>query len=140
MAIKITEQNKVILVRRWKYSKERKRSLPTQVYSVSRYNVPDKLPLDVISKHSIDDEEHQEWIDFALSLRAEFERSAAKYSLWSLSENLCSAKKSLEDVELRGELTLEQYEELSETVNDIKKLITKNKSFLRRKLNTKPRS
>ena len=134
MAIKITEQNKIIVVRRWKYSKERKRSLPTQVYSVSRYSFPDELPLDVRTKHCIDDEEHQTWIDFALSLRSEFERNAAKYSLWSLSEKLSSAKSALVDVELKKELTLEQYEELSEMVNDIKKLITKNKNALKRKL------
>ena len=134
MAIKITEQNKIIVVRRWKYSPERKRSLPSHVYSVSKYNLPDKLPLDVVTKHCIDDEEQQTWVDFALSLKAEFELSAAKYSLWSLSEKLGAAKEALVDVDLKKELTLEQYEDLSKTVNDIKKLITKNKNALKRKI------
>lgn len=137
MAIKITEQNKVIVVRRWKYSKERKRSLPTQVYSVSRYSVPESLPESVINDHGVNQEEQQTFIDFVSELKKEQDALRAKYSLISLSENLMNAKKALVEPDMRAELTLEQYEELSNTVNDIKKLITKNKNAIKRKLTAK---
>ena len=137
MAIKITEQNRVIVVRRWKYSKERKRSLPTQVYSVSRYGVPDSLPESVINDHNVDKEEQQTFIDFVLELKKEQDVLRAKYSLRSLGESLMNAKQALIDPDMKAELTLEQYEELSNTVNDIKKLITKNKNSIKRKLTAK---
>ena len=140
MAIKITEQNRVIVVRRWKYSKERKRSLPTQVYSVSRYAVPDRLPDAVINDHSVDQEEQQTFIDFVSELNKEQDALRAKYSLRSLSDNLIEAKKALVDPDMRADLTLDQYEELSNTINDIKKLITKNKNAIKRKLTAKSTS
>lgn len=133
MAIKITEQKKVIVVRRWKYSPERKRSLPTQIYSVSRYSVPDELPEDVISTHEVDADEQKTFVDFVTKLKEEQEKNSAKFSLRYLTESLNKAKDALIDPELKDALTLEQYEELSETINDIKKLITKNKNALKRK-------
>ncbi|ODZ11033.1 hypothetical protein [Vibrio parahaemolyticus] len=133
MTIKITEQNNQILVRRWKYSKEKKRSLPTSLYSVSKYSVPDELPEAIVSEHEVTKEEQQTFIDFVEKLNEEKERTSAKVSLWMLTDNLNKAKSALIDPELRGELKLEQYEELSETVNEIKKLITKNKNALKRK-------
>lgn len=133
MTIKITEQKKVIVVRRWKYSPERKRSLPTQIYSVSRYSVPDELPEDVISTHEVDADEQKTFVDFVTKLKEEQEKNSAKFSLRYLTESLNKAKDALIDPELKDALTLEQYEELSETINDIKKLITKNKNALKRK-------
>jgi len=133
MTIKITEQKKVIVVRRWKYSAERKRSLPTTIYSVSRYSVPSELPEDLIKAHEVDAEEQQTFIDFVVRLKEEQEKSSAKFSLQFLTGNLNKAKDALVDPELKEALTLEEYEELSETVNEIKKLITKNKNTLKRK-------
>ncbi|MEZ9296147.1 hypothetical protein AB4150_18735 [Vibrio cyclitrophicus] len=133
MTIKITEQKKVIVVRRWKYSAERKRSLPTTIYSVSRYSVPSELPKDLIKAHEVDAEEQQTFIDFVTKLKEEQEKSSAKFSLRYLTDSLNKAKDALVDPELKDALTLEQYEELSETVNEIKKLITKNKNTLKRK-------
>ena len=133
MTIKITEQKNIIVVRRWKYSSERKRSLPTQIYSVSKYSLPDELPTEVVEEHKVDKEEQQTFIDFVSSMKAEQEKVSAKVSLILLTKSLNDAKSALIDPELREELTLEQYNELSETVNDIKKLITKNKNALKRK-------
>lgn len=133
MTIKITEQKNVIVIRRWKYSPDRKRSLPTQIYSVSRYSVPNELPEEVITAHEVDAEEQQTFIDFVTKLKEEQEKNSAKFSLRYLTESLNKAKDALIDPELKDALTLEQYEELSETVNEIKKLITKNKNSLKRK-------
>lgn len=133
MTIKITEQKKVIVVRRWKYSPERKRSLPTTIYSVSRYSVPNELPENTIKTHEVDAEEQQTFVDFVAKLKEEQEKNSAKYSLRYLTESLNKAKDALIDPELKEVLTLEEYEELSETVNEIKKLITKNKNTLKKK-------
>lgn len=133
MTIKITEQNNQILVRRWKYSTEKKRSLPTTLYSVSKYSIKSELPESVISEHEVTEEEKQTFTDFVKNLKVEQEKISAKVSLWTLTDNLNKAKDALINPELRGELKLEQYEELSETVNEIKKLITKNKNALKRK-------
>ncbi len=134
MTIKITEQKNVIVVRRWKYSPERKRSLPTQIYSVSRYSVPSELPEDVIKEHEVDAEEQQTFVNLVAKLKEEQEKNSAKYSLRYLTDSLNKAKDALVDPELKGALTLGEYEELSETVNEIKKLITKNKNSLKRKV------
>ena len=133
MAIKITEQNQQILVRRWKYSAERKRSLPTSLYSVSKFSVPDKLPDHVISEYGVTQEEQQTFVDFVKKLKEEIDRTSAKISLRLLTENLNKAKEALIDPDLKCSLKLKQYEELSETVNEIKKLITKNKNAIKRK-------
>lgn len=133
MAIKITEQNKLIVVRRWKYSPERKRSLPTQVYSTNKYVPDEKLPLDVIKQHQITDEEHQTYIDYVAKVKQKQDEQSAKWSLSSLTSSLNRAKQALIDPELKETLSVEEYEELSETVNEIKKLITKNKNALKRK-------
>ncbi|NNN54567.1 hypothetical protein FKN11_24425 [Vibrio sp. 2-2(7)] len=133
MAIKITEQNKLIVVRRWKYSPERKRSLPTQVYSTNKYVPDEQLPLDVIKQHQITDEEHQTYIDYVAKVKQKQDEQSAKWSLSSLTSSLNRAKQALVDPELKETLSVEEYEELSETVNEIKKLITKNKNTLKRK-------
>ncbi len=133
MAIKITEQKNIILVRRWKYSPERKRSLPTQIYSIRRYDAPERLPTDVVEKYGITDEEQQVFIDFVINLKEDQEKDRLKYSLYFLSDNLNKAKEALMDAEIRDILTVSEYEVLSNTVNDIKKLITKNKNTLKRK-------
>ncbi|EJG0899094.1 hypothetical protein C4H01_RS24455 [Vibrio parahaemolyticus] len=133
MTIKITEQKNIIVVRRWKYSAERKRSLPTTLYSVNKYSIPDKLPNETIEAHQVDAEEQQTFIDFVKNLEEESKKKSEKASLKLLRYNLNNAKGALLDSELKHELTLEQYEELSETINEIKKLITKNKNAIKRK-------
>ena len=133
MTIKITVQNKQVLVRRWKYNKDRKRSLPTTLYSVTLYTPPDELPESVITEHCIDSDEQQTYIDFVTNLKNERAQTNAKYSLMTLTDNLNNAKSALTDDDLKVVLTLEEYEELSELVNEIKKLVTKNKNALKRK-------
>lgn len=140
MTIKITEQKDVIVVRRWKYSPEKKRSLPTQVYSVSRYKAPSELPDEVIEKHDVDTEEQKTYSDFVSEMKEESERSSAKVSLSILIYSLNKAKTALIDPELKDTLTLEEYEALSETVNEIKKLITKNKNAIKRKATRKEKA
>lgn len=140
MTIKITEQKDVIVVRRWKYSPEKKRSLPTQVYSVSRYKAPSELPDEVIEKHDVDTEEQKTYSDFISKMKAESEKSSAQVSLSVLIHSLNRAKTALIDPELKDTLTLEEYEALSETVNEIKKLITKNKNAIKRKATRKEKA
>lgn len=133
MTIKITEQKNLIVVRRWKYSPERKRSLPTQVYSVSQHSLPEKLPKDVIQTHNVDVNEQQQFIEYVANLKEKQEKTNAKHTLRNLANNLNKAKSALLDTELKNTLTLEQYEDLSETVNEIKKIITKNKNTIKKK-------
>lgn len=133
MTIKITEQKNQILVRRWKYESSKKRSMPTTLYSVPRQKLPPELPFDVIKEHKVSKEEQQTFIDFVSLHREESEKIYSKVSLSLLTINLSAAKKALVDPELKHELTLEQYEVLSETVNEIKKLISKNKNSLARR-------
>ncbi|HAS8492919.1 TPA: hypothetical protein I7732_20945 [Vibrio vulnificus] len=140
MTIKITEQKDVIVVRRWKYSPEKKRSLPTQVYSVSRYKAPSELPDEVIEKHDVDTEEQKTYSDFVSKMKEESEKSSAQVSLSVLIHSLNRAKTALVDPELKDTLTLEEYEALSETVNEIKKLITKNKNTIKRKATRKEKA
>lgn len=134
MGIKVTLQKDIVLVRRWKYSSERKRSLPTNVYSVNRYQAPSELPSEVIEAHSVTAEEQQIYADFVTELGKEMEVIHAKVGLRSLSDRLNAAKVALEDPELKEIISLDDYEKLSETINEIKKLVTKNKNGLKRKL------
>jgi hypothetical protein len=133
-SINIREQNNRIVVRRWTYSAEHKGSRGTMIYSVNKYRLPDELPTDVISEREVTQEEHQIFIDFAAKLKADTEKTSSKVALRLLIANLVDAKTALVDPELRDGLTLEQYEELSETINDIKKIITKNKNTIKRRL------
>lgn len=133
MTIKITEQNNQILVRRWKYSAERKRSLPTSLYSVSMFNRVNELPESVIAEHNVDADEQKVFSDYMQKLDEMSAVMSVKYNLEHLTKNLNSAKLALVDPELKEILSLDAYEELSETINEIKKLITKNKNSLKRK-------
>lgn len=133
MSLKITEQGRKYLVRRWSYVPEKKRSMPTTVYKVLRYEAPSELPEDVIKEFNITDEEHQNYIDFMGKTKKESLENRAKMSLRGLRYSLESARVALENSELRNEINLKEYEELSETIGEIKKLITKNKNALRAK-------
>ncbi len=133
MTIKITEQNDRILVRRWKYSAEKKRSLPTTLYSVKRWTAPDELPEAVVKGYDVEQGEQQDYIEFMKSKAIEAERSSAKYNLGHLVNALNKSKIALEDPELMNKLDVDGYERLSVTINEIKKLVTKNKNALKRK-------
>lgn len=133
MTIKITEQNNQILVRRWKYSSEKKRSLPTSVYSVSKFSGVKELPRTVVDEHGVDEDEQKVFRDYMQKLDEAREGRLVKRSLENLTDNLNSAKQALTDPELKEILSLGEYERLSETINDIKKIITKNKNSLKRK-------
>lgn len=134
MTIKITEQNDRILVRRWSYSTEKKRSLPTTVYSVKRWSAPNELPADIVKTYEVDKGEQQDYIEFMKAKDVESERDTAKFNLKYLMDNLNKSKLALEDPELMNELDAEGYEKLSAAINDIKKIVTKNKNALKRKL------
>ncbi|WP_318479880.1 hypothetical protein [Photobacterium leiognathi] len=133
MAIKITTQKDMIVVRRWKYSKERKRSLPTTVYSVTRYKMPSVLPASVILEYNITEEEQETYNAFAENVNEERNKFRIEYTLKGLRGSLLTAREGLVDERIKQELSLSDYELLSDTVNDIKKLITKNKNILKRK-------
>ncbi|EGR1604380.1 hypothetical protein D6L34_25370 [Vibrio parahaemolyticus] len=133
MGIKVTLQKDIVLVRRWKYSPERKRSLPTNVYSVKRYQAPNELPSEVIEAHGVTEEEQQVYADFVTELKKDAEKASAEVGLMMLTRSLNKAKVALEDPEMREAISLDEYENLSETINEIKKLVTKNKNALKRK-------
>ena len=134
MTIKITQQNNQILVRRWKYSSEKKRSLPTTLYSVSEKNVQNELPANVVAEYGVDKTEQQTFIDFVVELNKGKEIDISKDAMLSLADDLQKAKMALLDPDLKTEMTYEQYQELSKSVDEIKKLVTKNKNALGRKL------
>ena len=134
MTIKITQQNNQILVRRWKYSSEKKRSLPTTLYSVSEKNVQNELPANVVAEYGVDKMEQQTFIDFVVELNKGKEIDISKDAMLSLADDLQKAKMALLDPDLKTEMTYEQYQELSKSVDEIKKLVTKNKNALGRKL------
>ena len=133
MTIKITEQKKQVLVRRWKYEPSKKRTMPTTLYSVPSHSLPPMLPDDVISEHNVDKEEMATYAEFFKNHQEQRERDSATGALLLLTGLLKDAKTALIDPELKEKLTLNQYEELSETVNEIKKLISKNKNALARR-------
>jgi hypothetical protein len=134
MGMKVTLQKDIVLARRWKYSPERKRSLPTNVYSVKRYQAPSELPSEVVEAHEVTAEEQQVYADFVTKLGKEMEVIHAEVGLRLLSNRLNDAKVALEDPELKETISLDGYEKLSETINEFKKLVTKNKNGLKRKL------
>ncbi|GAA06974.1 hypothetical protein [Photobacterium leiognathi] len=133
MRIKVTLQKDIVLVRRWQYSKERKRSLPTNVYSVKRYQAPSELPADVVEAHEVTAEEQQVYADFVAELKKDAEKASAEVGLMMLTKSLNRAKMALEDPDMREAISLDEYENLSKTINEIKKLVTKNKNALKRK-------
>ena len=133
MSLKITEQGRKYLVRRWSYVPEKKRSMPTTVYKVYRFEAPSQLPSDVVNEFSVTDEEHQEYIDFIARAKQESQEASARYNLRFLNESLNSARVALESKELRDSISLKEYEELSVTIGEIKKIVTKNKNALRAK-------
>ena len=139
MTIKITEQKKQVLVRRWKYVPSKKRTMPSTVYSVPSHSLPPMLPDDVISEHNIDNEEIATYAEFFKNHQEQSERDSATGALLMLTDLLRDAKTALIDSDLKEKLTLNQYEELSESVNEIKKIISKNKNALARREREKER-
>lgn len=140
MTIKITEQNGRILVRRWSYSTEKKRSVPSTVYSVKRWDAPAELPADTVKAHKVDKSEQQDYIEFMKEKSVESKRNSAKVGLRLLLDNLNKAKTALEDPELMNELDVDGYENLSNAINEIKKIVTKNKNSLKRKAKNTPKT
>lgn len=133
MALKITQQGKKYLVRRWKYSPEKKRSMPTTVFTTSQYGFDERLPDDVIEKFNVSEEEHQSYIDYFKKVREDRDTATSKWSLLTLNQRLEESRVALEDAELKVSISLDEYEKLSETIGEIKKVINKNKNELRRK-------
>ncbi|HGZ6746194.1 TPA: hypothetical protein ACOLZF_004618 [Vibrio parahaemolyticus] len=134
MSLKFTEQGRKILVRRWKYSPERKRSLPTTVFSTSIWRPDPTLPEEVIKEHSVTDEELKEYENYINSKKEEEGLRSEKTSLLALNFNLKRVESALSNPEACEEITLGQYEEMSEILANVKKLVTKNKQALKRKL------
>jgi hypothetical protein len=133
MAMKINEQDNRVYARRWNYCAEKKRSVPSTVFSCKRYSLPDELPSEVVAKHNVTKEEQQIYKDFVSKTKESDEKRGAKFSLITLKGSLERAKKALEDTELRGTLGLNEYEELHQAVNEIKLIISKNKNNLKKK-------
>ena len=87
----------------------------------------------MVDEHGVDEDEQKVFRDYMQKLDEAREGRLVKRSLENLTDNLNSAKQALTDPELKEILSLGEYERLSETINDIKKIITKNKNSLKRK-------
>ena len=130
---KITEQGKKLYIRRWNYCNEKKRSVPTTVHITSKFLPDVDLPESVIKEFDVTAEEQELYAEFIKNHTKEKKKQNSKVSLSLLKGSLESTKTALTDPELRDTLTLDEYVELSETIGEIKKLITKNKNYLNRK-------
>lgn len=134
MTLKITEQNGRVLARRWAYSKEKKRSMPTTVYADALSRVMEtKLPKDVIKKHNVTKEEQEEYTSYVTAYVEKSRNEGNLFTAKYLSETLKSASSALLNPELADQLTLEQLEILSERINEVKKIVTSIRNKARRK-------
>ena len=100
---------------------------------MSKISAVKELPSTVVDEHKVDEDEQKVFRDYMQKLDEERTERGVKLSLENLTFNLNRAKQALTDPELKEILSLGEYEELSETINDIKKLITKNKNSLKRR-------
>lgn len=139
MPIKITEQNNRLLVRRWHYSKEHKRSMPSTVYSVACRKAPATLPNSVVKKHDVTEEERQQYADHMAAIKEKENRESIHRGLKYLKFSLERASQALDDPKMLEDFTLEEMEEASEIINEVKKKITKVKNAKKRKLAKKPK-
>ena len=132
MALKITIQNlDQIVARRWKYSSEKKRSLATNVFSCINGKEPDELPESL----DLEDGEAQQWRDFVTDLRLKREESKTKRNIDNLNNNVKSMIELMNNKDLRDHLSVDQYEELSKSLSELKKIVTSNKNYVKRKSN-----
>lgn len=132
MALKITVQNKgQIVARRWKYSSEKKRSVATNVFSCINGKEPDELPESL----ELEDGEAQQWRDFVTEIRLKRKEITTKYSITNLNSNIKNMIELMNNKDLRDHLSVDQYEELSKSLSELKKIVTSNKNYVKRKSN-----
>jgi hypothetical protein len=134
MALKCTEQHNKILVRRWKYCAERKRSLPTTVFTTCKWRPDSTLPESVIGEFDVTEDELRSYEKY-ISERVEKDRiSSEKYALKHSDMPLEKMIKALDNPDACDEITIEMYERMSELLATAKKAVTRNKQALKRKL------
>jgi hypothetical protein len=126
MTIKITEQNGRVLIRRWAYNPEKKRSMPTTIASMkgSVYAMPEQLPAEKIEEFGVTKEEQEQYIEYYKSKREESEKRLNKYKLERLGDDMKDVVEALEDSDAVDQLELEYIEKCSDAVNDLKKKLT----------------
>ena len=134
MTIKMTIQKKLLLVRRWKYTPERKRNMPTTLYTINKYAAELNLPDDVVKEHSVSKEEQQEYTDFVSGMNNDCAIDCQKSTLKCFNYRLGEVKIALENRDLLDELTLDQYKEIAEKIAEVKKLVTYNKGLLTKRV------
>ena len=134
MTIKMTIQKDLLLVRRWKYTPERKRNMPTTLYTINKYAAQLNLPDDVVKEHSVSKEEQQEYTDFVSDMNNARAIDRQKNSLTRFKYTLDKVKIALENRDLLDELTLDQYKEIAEKIAEVKKLVTYNKGLLTKRV------
>jgi vacuolar-type H+-ATPase subunit I/STV1 len=136
MSIKITEQNNSILVRRWVYTPERKRSMPTTIMSIANWKIPKTFTLDQIKEFGITHEERLSYEKYVEGKNIEDEKQNKIDTAKSANIRISNVIVALSDPEAVGGVSDEEIEKLSETVNELKKLVTSTKSKRKRKTKT----
>lgn len=130
MAIKITEQNGRILIRRWSYDPAKKRSMPTNIMSFkdSAYSMPETIPADKIAEFDIDAEEQAQYAEFYKAKKEESEKSANRVTLLMAENYLNSILESISDSDAVAAVKLEDLIKASDAADEVKKALTAAKN------------
>ena len=133
MSIKITEQNKSVLVRRWKYNPERKRSLPTTIMSIAKWKMPGTFTEEQIKEFELTQDEIGTYEKYVLDSNEESEKITKRVNARHSIDKIKDLMIALSDTEAQQTLSDEDIETLSENTNELKKLVTSIKAKRKRK-------
>jgi hypothetical protein len=132
MTIKITEQNRSILVRRWAYSTERKRSLPVTIMSIAHHKMPESFTEDQIREFEITSDEIETYEKYVLGKNDEMVKYRKMRDARNAIDQVKLIMEALSDPEALEELSDKDIDKLSENTNNLKKLVTGTKARRKR--------
>ena len=126
MSIKITEQNGRVLIRRWAYDPEKKRSMPTTIASLpgNSYGLPKAIPTDKILEFSVTKEEQEQYQEYYQNRQDESKKEDIASCLSIMGYSLERILEALEDSTAVSRLDLDHIEKCSELANEVKKKLT----------------
>lgn len=130
MSIKITEQNGRVLIRRWAYDPEKKRSMPTTIASLpgGSYSLPTAIPADKIEKFGVTKEEQEQYQEYYQKRQDESKKEDIASCLNIMNYSLERILEALEDSTAVSQLELDHIEKCSSLANEVKKKLTDVKS------------
>jgi hypothetical protein len=132
MTIKITEQKKSVLVRRWVYSPERKRTLPVTIMSVANWKLPKCLTEEQVREFDITADEIETYKKYVSDKSDETAKILKRATARTAIDQVKSIMEALSDPEALESLSDEDIEKLSNNTNDLKKLVTSTKAKRKR--------